>query len=79
MNLFCFVAPNHLFILLVTFGYDRQDYNFVCSEDKQAIYFFLCYVEKSETKQNYRLGKAEFYILDRAVESMSNKRKLNNF
>ena len=61
MNLFCFVLwlLNHLFILLVTFGYDRQDYNFVCSENKQAIYFFLCYVERSETKQNYRLGKAE--------------------
>ena len=80
-SLICFVLwlLNHLFILLVTFGYDRQDYNFVCSENKQAIYFFLCYVEKSETKQNYRLGKAEFYILDRAVENMSNKRKLNNF
>ena len=35
-------------------------------------------MEKSETKQNYRLGKAEIYILGRAVENMSNKRKLNN-
>ena len=76
--LFCGSLTTYLSFLLPSATIVKITILFAAKTSKRSI-FFLCYVEKSETRQNYRLGKAEFYILDRAVESMSNKRKLNNF
>ena len=76
--LFCGSLTTYLSFLLPSATIVKITILFAAKTSKRSI-CFLCYVEKSETKQNYRLGKAEFYILDRAVESMSNKRKLNNF
>ena len=56
--LFCGSLTTYSSFLLTSATIVKITILFAAKTRKRSI-FFLCYVEKSETKQNYRLGKAE--------------------
>ena len=76
--LFCGSLTTYSSFLLPSATIVKITILFAAKTSKRSIFSFVMW-RKAKPNKTIGLARLRFYFLDRAVENMSNKRKLNNF